>query len=171
MEKALFGTEFKEYITPTYKKQLEKNKRWEEKQKRRQEKCDKDSVVAKKDMSAFYRNLMERNVAYGGKNDEEDSSSLSDDEDKEAEKRLFLENSLQRAELKRKRIEETRAQAEILRRERDETDNTKLETLKSQYRIHVTTKEEEKSARERFLERKRARVESSLQVPSKMNSF
>lgn len=40
-EKELFGDDAKEYITPSYKKQLEKNKRYEEKQKRLAEEDEK----------------------------------------------------------------------------------------------------------------------------------
>lgn len=43
-EKELFGEDFKEYITPSYRKQLEKNRRYEEKKKRQEEEDERVSL-------------------------------------------------------------------------------------------------------------------------------
>jgi hypothetical protein len=40
-EKEVFGDDLKEYITPSYRKQLERNKRYEEKQKKMEEEDEK----------------------------------------------------------------------------------------------------------------------------------
>eukprot|EP01127_Copromyxa_protea_P000701 TRINITY_DN10602_c0_g1_i1.p1 TRINITY_DN10602_c0_g1~~TRINITY_DN10602_c0_g1_i1.p1 ORF type:complete len:285 (-),score=94.69 TRINITY_DN10602_c0_g1_i1:68-901(-) len=155
-EKELFGDDVQEYITPSYKKQLEKNKRYEEKQRRKEEEDEKNDVRKKGDMSGFYSNLLNNNlVALGGNADD---SEDSDSSESDSEGRFSPETRRERASLKRKMAQETMAQASDLAKERELLEKQKEAELKAEYAKHQTSPEEEEAALVRFFARKKARL-------------
>jgi coiled-coil domain-containing protein 55 len=63
-EKHIYG-ETEEFITSAYKKKLEENRKFEEERKKKEEEAARREVSGKKDLSAFYTNLLTTNVAFG----------------------------------------------------------------------------------------------------------
>lgn len=155
-EKALFGDDFKEYITPTWAKQIAENKKHAAKLARRSEMDEMNDVTKKKDLSGFYRNL-ERNVAMGGRHS--DSSEEEAAEVELARRSPSPDTKADRARRKRERSEMEGEQAKQLKIAREEEKERKLKELQDEYAKHQTANEEVDDAKARFLERKRRKEE------------
>eukprot|EP01125_Pyxidicula_operculata_P003694 TRINITY_DN1493_c1_g2_i1.p1 TRINITY_DN1493_c1_g2~~TRINITY_DN1493_c1_g2_i1.p1 ORF type:complete len:294 (+),score=103.17 TRINITY_DN1493_c1_g2_i1:16-897(+) len=161
-ERKLFGDETTKYITPSYRKQIEENKKFLEEQKLKDELDEKRSAKAQ-GMGAFFLNVLDqKNVAYGGEDEtnkillnrdkkrERDSDDSEDDEDDEEKRKR-----------KRQRVMRDQAEAERLRKEREEARQKKMDELQQQYSQRRNDDEAVKSAKERYLERKRMREEEA----------
>jgi hypothetical protein len=157
-EKKLFGDDFKEYITPSYRKRIDENRKFADKMAKRDAEADKADVTSQKDFSKFYQNLSnQKNVAFGGQQSESsDDEKNKDDEDRRSPS---PDTKADRAKRKRERADADMREAKRLKEQRETEKNEKTKALQDEYSKHQTGEEEKDSAKERFLERKKKKEE------------
>ena len=158
-EDELYGDKEK-FITSAYRKKLEEDEKWKKEELEREQREKEREVQGKSDMTSFYANLMNRNVATGG-----DTATHS-------RKAPELETIDQKTKVSRG--DENKLPANAIERttgddkrlvEEERKDNVKKEAADKQVapQKQVTTidrEEKAKSARERYLARKRKDLDS-----------
>jgi len=161
-----YGEETEKFLTSAYKKQLEENRKYEEKE-RQLEALEKNNDITKKGQTAFsdfHRNLLEqRNIAMGGQSDsnltipphllkKRTATTLTPEEEEELELR-----ERDRRKRNRERAEQAAKEAHEIQKSREEAKQMKINELQQQYAQHVTTEEAKNEALQRYIERQKMR--------------
>ena len=66
-EDELHGKDTEKFITSSYRKKLEEERKWVEREKLRDEEEKRNDVTKKKNLGDFYKNLLTNNVSFGAK--------------------------------------------------------------------------------------------------------
>ena len=184
-EDELYGDKEK-FITSAYRKKLEEDEKWKKEELEREQREKEREVQGKSDMTSFYANLMNRNVATGGDTATHSRKApepklvhspavavVAQNEKKEEEKAKAIETIDQKTKVSRG--DENELPANAIERtagddkrqvERESKDNVQKEAAVREHlaaQKHVTTidrEEKAKSARERYLARKRKDLDS-----------
>ena len=182
-EDELYGDKEK-FITSAYRKKLEEDEKWKKEELEREQREKEREVHGKSDMTSFYANLMNRNVATGGDTATHSRKApepkhvhspavVAQNEKKEGEKAKAIEAIDQKTKVSRG--DENEHPANAIERsagddkrqvERESKDNVQKEAAVREHlaaQKHVTTidrEEKAKSARERYLARKRKDLDS-----------
>ena len=182
-EDELYGDKEK-FITSAYRKKLEEDEKWKKEELEREQREKEREVQGKSDMTSFYANLMNRNVATGGDTATHSRKApepklvhsptvVAQNEKKEEEKAKAIETIDQKTKVSRG--DENEHPANAIERsagddkrqvERESKDNVQKEAAVREHvaaQKHVTTidrEEKAKSARERYLARKRKDLDS-----------
>eukprot|EP00029_Vermamoeba_vermiformis_P010921 TRINITY_DN5875_c0_g1_i1.p1 TRINITY_DN5875_c0_g1~~TRINITY_DN5875_c0_g1_i1.p1 ORF type:complete len:492 (+),score=126.05 TRINITY_DN5875_c0_g1_i1:104-1477(+) len=82
IEKELLG-DIEQFVTPTYKKKLEEQRKFEEEQRKKEAAELSRTVEGKKDMNAFYRNFVNTVALGGARPDEENNKTETKDDTKD----------------------------------------------------------------------------------------
>jgi coiled-coil domain-containing protein 55 len=163
-DRELYGEETEKFLTSAYKKQLEENRNYEEKERKLDE-LEKNNDITKKGQeafSAFHRNLLERrNVAMGGDEDLENKFNArkkrtKSPEPEEEEERELKERDRRRRN--RERAEQAAKEAESIQKSREEAKQKKVSEMQEQYSKHVTDDKAKEEALQRYLERQKMRL-------------
>ena len=182
-EDELYGDKEK-FITSAYRKKLEEDEKWKKEELEREQREKEREVQGKSDMTSFYANLMNRNVATGG---DTATHSRKAPEPKHVHSPAFVAQNEKKEEEKAKAIEtidqktkvscgdENKLPANTVERtagddkrvaEEESKDNVQKEAAVREHvaaQKQVTTidrEEKAKSARERYLARKRKDLDS-----------
>jgi len=171
-----YGAETEKFLTSSYKKQLEENHKYEEKE-RKLEELEKNNDITKKGPNAFsdfHRNILEqRNIAMGGKStDTKPLNSLKKRTvpltPEEEEERELRERDRRRRN--RERAEQAAKEAAEIQKSRESAKLQKIAELQEQYSKHVTDEKAKDEALQRYLERRKMRQEKdqfqSNNIPS-----
>jgi coiled-coil domain-containing protein 55 len=179
-EDELYGDKEK-FITSAYRKKLEEDEKWKKEELEREQREKEREVQGKSDMTSFYANLMNRNVATGG-----DTATHSrkapepklvhsptvnaQNEKKEEEKAKAIETIDQKTKVSRgdenklpaHAIERTTGDDKRLVEEKSKDNVQKEAAVREQVAAQkqVDREEKAKSARERYLARKRKDLDS-----------
>ncbi|CDY30559.1 BnaA04g15740D [Brassica napus] len=147
------------FITGAYKRKLEEQKKWLAEERLRELREERDDVTKKKDLSDFYFNMV-NNVALGARGIEEK------EEQRKAEK---MEEEMRKEEKKAESPEKEVLLPESQdvgssRKRKEEKDSSSKEEAKEAPKATTTTQHKKSedaiaAARERFLARKKAKVE------------
>ena len=182
-EDELYGDKEK-FITSAYRKKLEEDEKWKKEELEREQREKEREVHGKSDMTSFYANLMNRNVATGGDTATHSRKApepklvhsptvVAQNEKKEGKKAKAIEAIDQKTKVSRG--DENEHPANAIERtagddkrqvERESKDNVQKEAAVREHlaaQKHVTTidrEEKAKSARERYLARKRKDLDS-----------
>ena len=182
-EDELYGDNEK-FITSAYRKKLEEDEKWKKEELEREQREKEREVQGKSDMTSFYANLMNRNVATGGDTATHSRKApepklvhsptvVAQNEKKEGKKAKAIEAIDQKTKVSRG--DENEHPANAIERsagddkrqvERESKDNVQKEAAVREHvaaQKHVTTidrEEKAKSARERYLARKRKDLDS-----------
>ena len=182
-EDELYGDKEK-FITSAYRKKLEEDEKWKKEELEREQREKEREVHVKSDMTSFYANLMNRNVATGGDTATHSRKApepklvhsptvVAQNEKKEGKKAKAIEAIDQKTKVSRG--DENEHPANAIERsagddkrqvERESKDNVQKEAAVREHvaaQKHVTTidrEEKAKSARERYLARKRKDLDS-----------
>ena len=182
-EDELYGDKEK-FITSAYRKKLEEDEKWKKEELEREQREKEREVQGKSDMTSFYANLMNRNVATGGDTATHSRKApepklvhsptvVAQNEKKEGKKAKAIEAIDQKTKVSRG--DENEHPANAIERsagddkrqvERESKDNVQKEAAVREHvaaQKHVTTidrEEKAKSARERYLARKRKDLDS-----------
>ena len=182
-EDELYGDNEK-FITSAYRKKLEEDEKWKKEELEREQREKEREVHGKSDMTSFYANLMKRNVATGGDTATHSRKApepklvhsptvVAQNEKKEGKKAKAIEAIDQKTKVSRG--DENEHPANAIERsagddkrqvERESKDNVQKEAAVREHvaaQKHVTTidrEEKAKSARERYLARKRKDLDS-----------
>ena len=182
-EDELYGDKEK-FITSAYRKKLEEDEKWKKEELEREQREKEREVQGKSDMTSFYANLMNRNVATGGDTATHSRKApepkhvhspavVAQNEKKEEEKAKAIETIDQKTKVSRG--DENKLPANAIERttgddkrlvEEERKDNVKKEAADREQvapQKQVTTidrEEKAKSARERYLARKRKDLDS-----------
>ena len=182
-EDELYGDKEK-FITSAYRKKLEEDEKWKKEELEREQREKEREVHGKSDMTSFYANLMNRNVATGGDTATHSRKApepklvhsptvVAQNEKKEGKKAKAIEAIDQKTKVSRG--DENEHPANAIERtagddkrqvERESKDNVQKEVAVREHlaaQKHVTTidrEEKAKSARERYLARKRKDLDS-----------
>ena len=182
-EDELYGDNEK-FITSAYRKKLEEDEKWKKEELEREQREKEREVHGKSDMTSFYANLMNRNVATGGDTATHSRKApepklvhsptvVAQNEKKEGKKAKAIEAIDQKTKVSRG--DENEHPANAIERsagddkrqvERESKDNVQKEAAVREHvaaQKHVTTidrEEKAKSARERYLARKRKDLDS-----------
>ena len=182
-EDELYGDKEK-FITSAYRKKLEEDEKWKKEELEREQSEKEREVHGKSDMTSFYANLMNRNVATGGDTATHSRKApepklvhsptvVAQNEKKEGKKAKAIEAIDQKTKVSRG--DENEHPANAIERtagddkrqvERESKDNVQKEAAVREHlaaQKHVTTidrEEKAKSARERYLARKRKDLDS-----------
>jgi coiled-coil domain-containing protein 55 len=163
-DRKLYGEETEKFLTSNYKKQLEENRKYEEKEKLLEEQEKKNDVTKKGQnaFSEFHRNLLDnRNIAMGGntttdqqvhKPSKKRTPELSQDE---LEERDLREHD--RRQRNRERAEQAAKEAYEIQKAREEAKLQKIAEMQQQYAKHVTDDKAKDEALQRYLERQKMR--------------
>ena len=182
-EDELYGDKEK-FITSAYRKKLEEDEKWKKEELEREQREKEREVQGKSDMTSFYANLMNRNVATGGDTATHSRKApepkhvhspvvVAQNEKKEEEKAKAIETIDQKRKVSRgdenehpaNAIERTAGDDKRLVEEKSK-DNVQKEAAVREHvaaQKQVTTidrEEKAKSARERYLARKRKDLDS-----------
>jgi len=182
-EDELYGDKEK-FITSAYRKKLEEDEKWKKEELEREQREKEREVQGKSDMTSFYANLMNRNLATGG---DTATHSRKAPEPKHVHSPAFVAQNEKKEEEKAKAIEtidqktkvscgdENKLPANAVERtagddkrvaEEESKDNVQKEAAVREHvaaQKQVTTidrEEKAKSARERYLARKRKDLDS-----------
>ena len=180
-EDELYGDKEK-FITSAYRKKLEEDEKWKKEELERERREKEREVHGKSDMTSFYANLMNRNVATGGdtathsrkapepKADSDSPGVLLQNEKKEEEKATGVakENVQRKTEFSREDVGELPLNSiettadDDNRREQDKSiDEAQKEASEEKVMVQKIDREEKaRSARERYLARKRKELSS-----------
>ena len=175
-EDELYGDKEK-FITSAYRKKLEEDEKWKKEELEREQREKEREVHGKSDMTSFYANLMNRNVATGGdtathsrkapepKADSDLPGVLLQNEKKEEEKatEVATENVQRKTEISREDVRElplnsmeTTADDDDRREQDKSIDEAQKEASEEKVMVQKIDREEKaRSARERYLARKR----------------
>ena len=182
-EDELYGDKEK-FITSAYRKKLEEDEKWKKEELEREQREKEREVQGKSDMTSFYANLMNRNVATGGDTATHSRKApepklvhsptvVAQNEKEEGKKAKAIEAIDQKTKVSRG--DENEHPANAIERtagddkrqvERESKDNVQKEAAVREHlaaQKHVTTidrEEKAKSARERYLARKRKDLDS-----------
>ena len=182
-EDELYGDKEK-FITSAYRKKLEEDEKWKKEELEREQREKEREVHGKSDMTSFCANLMNRNVATGGDTATHSRKApepklvhsptvVAQNEKKEGKKAKAIEAIDQKTKVSRG--DENEHPANAIERsagddkrqvERESKDNVQKEAAVREHvaaQKHVTTidrEEKAKSARERYLARKRKDLDS-----------
>ena len=182
-EDELYGDKEK-FITSAYRKKLEEDEKWKKEELEREQREKEREVQGKSDMTSFYANLMNRNVATGGDTATHSRKApepklvhsptvVAQNEKEEGKKAKAIEAIDQKTKVSRG--DENEHPANAIERtagddkrqvERESKDNVQKEVAVREHlaaQKHVTTidrEEKAKSARERYLARKRKDLDS-----------
>jgi len=162
-----YGEETEKFLTSAYKKQLEENHKYEEKERKLEEQ-EKNNDITKKGPNAFsdfHRNLLEqKNIALGGKTEtkplnmvKKRTVPLTPEEEEERELR-----ERDRRRRNRERAEEAAVEAAEIQRARENAKQQKISELQEQYSKHVTDEKAKVEAMQRYLERRKMKEEEKL---------
>ena len=179
-EDELYGDKEK-FITSAYRKKLEEDEKWKKEELEREQREKEREVQGKSDMTSFYANLMNRNVATGGDTATHSRKApepklvhspavVAQNEKKEEEKAKAIETIDQKTKVSRG--DENKLPANAI--ERTTGDDKRLVEEKSKDNVQkeaavieqvaaqkqVDREEKAKSARERYLARKRKDLDS-----------
>ena len=179
-EDELYGDKEK-FITSAYRKKLEEDEKWKKEELEREQREKEREVQGKSDMTSFYANLMNRNVATGGDTATHSRKApepklvhspavVAQNEKKEEEKAKAIETIDQKTKVSRgdenklpaNAIERTAGDDKRLVEEKSK-DNVQKEAAVSEQvaaQKQVDREEKAKSARERYLARKRKDLDS-----------
>ena len=180
-EDELYGDKEK-FITSAYRKKLEEDEKWKKEELEREQREKEREVQGKSDMTSFYANLMNRNVATGGDTATHSRKApepkhvhspavVAQNEKKEEEKAKAIETIDQKTKVSRG--DENELPANAIERtagddkrqvERESKDNVQKEAadrekVAAQKQV-IDREEKAKSARERYLARKRKDLDS-----------
>ena len=180
-EDELYGDKEK-FITSAYRKKLEEDEKWKKEELEREQREREREVQGKSDMTSFYANLMNRNVATGGDTATHSRKApepklvhsptvVAQNEKKEEEKAKAIETIDQKTKVSRG--DENELPANAIERtagddkrqvERESKDNVQKEAavreqVAAQKQV-IDREEKAKSARERYLARKRKDLDS-----------
>ena len=183
-EDELYGDKEK-FITSAYRKKLEEDEKWKKEELEREQREKEREVQGKSDMTSFYANLMNRNVATGGDTATHSRKApepklvhspavVAQNEKKEEEKAKAIETIDQKTKVSRgdenklpaNAIERTAGDDKRLVKKEESKDNVQKEAADREQvaaRKQVTTidrEEKVKNARERYLARKRKDLDS-----------
>ena len=179
-EDELYGDKEK-FITSAYRKKLEEDEKWKKEELEREQREKEREVQGKSDMTSFYANLMNRNVATGGDTATHSRKApepklvhsptvVAQNEKKEEEKAKAIETFDQKTKVSRG--DENKLPANAIERtagddkrqvERESKDNVQKEAAVREQvaaQKQVDREEKAKSARERYLARKRKDLDS-----------
>jgi len=160
-----YGEETEKFLTSSYKRQLEENHKFEEKE-RKLEELEKNNDITKKGpnaFSAFHRNLLEqRNVSLGAKSPDmkplnllkKRQISLTPEEEVELELK-----DRDRRRRNRERAEQAAVEAADIQRIREDAKRQKIAQLQDEYSKHVTDEKAKDEALKRYLERRKMKQE------------
>jgi len=168
-----YGEETDKFLTPSYKRQLEENRKYEE-QERKQLEDERKNDITKKGQNAwgsYYRNLLEqRNVAVGGTEESNDSTKQENDNKDNTnptpkkrsrspspEDESWEERDRDRRKRNRERAEAAAIEAEKIRQEREEAKQKKIAELQEEYSKRSTDDSAVEAAKMRYLERQKMR--------------
>ena len=179
-EDELYGDKEK-FVTSAYRKKLEEDEKWKKEELEREQREKEREVQGKSDMTSFYANLMNRNVATGGDTATHSRKApepklvhsqtvVAQNEKKEEEKAKAIETIDQKTKVSRgdenklpaNAIERTAGDDKRLVEEKSK-DNVQKEAAVSEQvaaQKQVDREEKAKSARERYLARKRKDLDS-----------
>ena len=175
-EDELYGDKEK-FITSAYRKKLEEDEKWKKEELEREQREKEREVQGKSDMTSFYANLMNRNVATGGDTATHSRKApepklvhsptvVAQNEKKEEEKAKAIETIDQKTKVSRgdenklpaNAIERTTGDDKRLVEEKSKDNVQKEAAVREQVAAH--REEKAKSARERYLARKRKDLDS-----------
>ena len=179
-EDELYGDKEK-FITSAYRKKLEEDEKWKKGELEREQREKEREVQGKSDMTSFYANLMNRNVATGGDTATHSRKApepklvhspavVAQNEKKEEEKAKAIETIDQKTKVSRgdenklpaNAIERTTGDDKRLVEEKSKDNVQKEAAVREQVAAQkqVDREEKAKSARERYLARKRKDLDS-----------
>jgi coiled-coil domain-containing protein 55 len=179
-EDELYGDKEK-FITSAYRKKLEEDEKWKKEELEREQREKEREVQGKSDMTSFYANLMNRNVATGGDTATHSRKApepklvhsptvVAQNEKKEEEKAKAIETIDQKTKVSRgdenklpaHAIERTTGDDKRLVEEKSKDNVQKEAAVREQVAAQkqVDREEKAKSARERYLARKRKDLDS-----------
>jgi len=179
-EDELYGDKEK-FITSAYRKKLEEDEKWKKEELEREQREKEREVQGKSDMTSFYANLMNRNVATGGDTATHSRKApepklvhspavVAQNEKKEEEKAKAIETIDQKTKVSRgdenklpaNAIERTTGDDKRLVEEKSKDNVQKEAAVREQVAAQkqVDREEKAKSARERYLARKRKDLDS-----------
>ena len=179
-EDELYGDKEK-FITSAYRKKLEEDEKWKKEELEREQREKEREVQGKSDMTSFYANLMNRNVATGGDTATHSRKApepklvhspavVAQNEKKEEEKAKAIETIDQKTKVSRgdenklpaNAIERTAGDDKRLVEEKSKDNVQKEAAVREQVAAQkqVDREEKAKSARERYLARKRKDLDS-----------
>ena len=179
-EDELYGDKEK-FITSAYMKKLEEDEKWKKEELEREQREKEREVQGKSDMTSFYANLMNRNVATGGDTATHSRKApepklvhspavVAQNEKKEEEKAKAIETIDQKTKVSRgdenklpaNTIERTTGDDKRLVEEKSKDNVQKEAAVREQVAAQkqVDREEKAKSARERYLARKRKDLDS-----------
>jgi len=179
-EDELYGDKEK-FITSAYRKKLEEDEKWKKEELEREQREKEREVQGKSDMTSFYANLMNRNVATGGDTATHSRKApepklvhspavVAQNEKKEEEKAKAIETIDQKTKVSRgdenklpaNAIERTTGDDKRLVEEKSKDNVQKEAAAREQVAAQkqVDREEKAKSARERYLARKRKDLDS-----------
>ena len=181
-EDELYGDKEK-FITSAYRKKLEEDEKWKKEELEREQREKEREVQGKSDMTSFYANLMNRNVATGGDTATHSRKApepklvhspavavVAQNEKKEEEKAKAIETIDQKTKVSRgdenklpaNAVERTAGDDKRLVEEKSKDNVQKEAAVREQVAAQkqVDREEKAKSARERYLARKRKDLDS-----------
>ena len=179
-EDELYGDKEK-FITSAYRKKLEEDEKWKKEELEREQREKEREVQGKSDMTSFYANLMNRNVATGGDTATHSRKApepklvhsptvVAQNEKKEGKKAKAIEAIDQKTKVSRgdenehpaNAIERTTGDDKRLVEEKSKDNVQKEAAVREQVAAQkqVDREEKAKSARERYLARKRKDLDS-----------
>ena len=175
-EDELYGDKEK-FITSAYMKKLEEDEKWKKEELEREQREKEREVQGKSDMTSFYANLMNRNVATGGDTATHSRKApepklvhspavVAQNEKKEEERAKAIETIDQKTKVSRgdenklpaNAIERTAGDDKRLVEEKSKDNVQKEAAVREQVAAH--REEKAKSARERYLARNRKDLDS-----------
>jgi len=163
-EEKLYGKEREKFVTQGYKKQLELNKQHEEEQKKQEEK-EKAHTAERAGMNSFYLNMLDsKNVALGGNTQTGDQKTDVEKGLKRTREEVEEEDEEERERERKRRLRERSQRdndrAEQLRMQREAEREQRIQELQKEYSKHTVSEDEKNAAKQRFLERQRAKKEA-----------
>jgi len=175
-DRKMYGEETEKFLTTAYKRQLEENHKYEEKERQLEEQ-EKHNDVTKKGpnaFSAFHRNLLDkRNIALGGISEntsnyrplKKRTPELTPEEEEEQGLR-----ERDRRKRNRERAEQAAKEAAAIQKSREETKQKKMSEMQEQYSKHATDDKAKEEALQRYIERQKMRLaELAPQPPIETN--